>query len=80
MNQKLAFQETVALAERVGMPLLSGSSWGLEHLRQMLWQVESVGFSDDKLGRWLGWAQCALVSSNCGVTLDDMRKLNASLF
>jgi len=76
MNQLEAFRETVRLAEKYGMPALPGSELGLEHLRHMAITVETEDFSEAKLGRWLGWAQCALVSANMGVTLADMKKLN----
>jgi hypothetical protein len=33
------------------------------------------GFSDAKLGRWLGWAQCAVVASGVA-TLTDMKEIN----
>ncbi len=49
---------------------------GLEHLRSMLAKVNASKFSDAKLGRWLGWAQCAVVAANVGPTLDDMKALN----
>ncbi|WP_239591355.1 hypothetical protein [Mycolicibacterium tusciae] len=29
-----------------------------------------------KLGRWLGWAQCAVVAANVGLSLDDMKAIN----
>lgn len=74
MNQRAAFDETVALAERVGMPELAGSSLGLAHLRDM--QERIGGFSEGKLGRWLGWAQAALVAANVGVGLEDVKQIN----
>ncbi|MFV8227354.1 hypothetical protein [Mycolicibacterium fortuitum] len=58
------------------MPDLPGSDLGLEHLRQMAHTAESSSFDPAKLGRWLGWAQCAVVSANIGVTLADMKALN----
>lgn len=61
MNQIEALRETVQLAERQGMPRLPGSDLGLDQLREMLTTVESADFSDAKLGRWLGWAQCSVV-------------------
>lgn len=76
MNQKAAFEETVALAERVGMPELPGSSLGLEHLREMLARVSVGDFSDAKLGRWLGWAQAALVAADVGVDLEIVKRIN----
>lgn len=76
MNQLRALRETVELAERRGMPTLPGSDVGLGHLRSMLETVETSEFSEAKLGRWLGWAQCAVVAANVGVTLADMKALN----
>lgn len=77
MNQADAFRATIRIAEQSGMPELPGSDLGLHHLRSMLEVVNSKEFSEGKLGRWLGWAQCALVAANVGVTLDDMKALNA---
>jgi|GEM_PF-4943890 len=77
MNQADAFRETVRIAEQRGMPEMPGSDWGLHHLRSMLATVNRSKFPDEKLGRWLGWAQCALVAANVGVTLDDMKALNS---
>lgn len=78
MNQLQAFRDTIALAEQRGMPDLPGSDLGLDHLRRMAAVLEENSFSPAKLGRWLGWAQCALVAAGVGVTLDDMKTLNAS--
>ncbi|GAT01247.1 putative uncharacterized protein [Mycolicibacterium fortuitum subsp. acetamidolyticum] len=76
MNQLEALRETVRLAEEHGMPELPGSDVGLAHLRWMADTAEATSFSDAKLGRWLGWAQCAVVAANVGVTLADMKVLN----
>jgi hypothetical protein len=75
MNQLAAFRDTIALAEDRGMPEY-GESLGLAHLRSMYERAESGGFSEGKLGRWLGWAQCAVVAACIGVTLDDMKLIN----
>lgn len=77
MNQREAMRETVQIAEAAGMPEMPGSDLGLAHLRQMAATVATSNFSEAKLGRWLGWAQCALVAANVGVTLADMKELNA---
>lgn len=83
MNQLQALHDTVALAESRNMPEIPGNPLGLGHLRQMLRDIgaaeESMPFSAAKLGRWLGWAQCALVAANVGVSLDDLRELNSEL-
>jgi hypothetical protein len=69
MNQREALRETVRLAAEVGMPELPGSDVGLAHLRDMAATAEGGDFDEAKLGRWLGWTQCALVAANVGVTL-----------
>lgn len=76
MNQVRAFQDTVALAEDSEMPHLPGSDLGLDHLEAMLKTVHSESFSPSKLGRWLGWAQAALVAADVGVTLEDVKQIN----
>lgn len=76
MNQLAALRDTVTLAETRGMPDWPGTTLGLEHLRSMLARVESGEFSEAKLGRWLGWAQCAVVAAAIGITLDDMKAIN----
>lgn len=75
MNQLAAFDETIALAEQRGMPEYGGEL-GLAHLRSMYEQAATGGFSDAKLGRWLGWAQCAVVAAAIGLTLEDMKQIN----
>ncbi|QRY43163.1 hypothetical protein JVX93_21705 [Mycolicibacterium boenickei] len=75
MNQLAAFNDTISLAEQRGMPEHRGEL-GLAHLRSMYDQAVSSDFSDAKLGRWLGWAQCAVVASSIGVTLEDMKQIN----
>lgn len=77
MEQVEALRETVALAAKHGMPVMPGSELGLEHLRAMLGTVEEQSFDEDKLGRWLGWAQCAVVAAGVGISLNDMKALNA---
>ena len=76
IDQVAAFDETVKMAEHRNMAELPGSELGFAHLRAMLSEVTSAQFTDAKLGRWLGWAQCALVAADVGVTLDDMKALN----
>ncbi len=57
------------------------------HLRNMLRMMESgvnpqdtqSSFDDDKMGRWLGWAQAAVVAMGMA-TLDDMKRLNQNTY
>lgn len=77
MNQLAAFADTVALAERRGMSE-HGCELGLAHLRSMYERAASSDFSEAKLGRWLGWAQCAVVAAAIGLTLEDMKEINLS--
>lgn len=76
MNQKQALADTLELAEAHGMPELPGSELGLEHLRQMNATVQASDYSASKVGRWLGWAQCAVVAADIGLTLNDMKQIN----
>lgn len=78
MNMRGAFLKTVRVAQDHGMPESPDSPLGLGHLRSMCLQAQSTDFSDGKLGRWLGWAQCAVVAADIGVTLDDMKDINRS--
>lgn len=75
MNQRAAFLETVRLAIDLGMPEEPDTTLGLAHMRDMLTRIRA-DFSEAKLGRWLGWAQCALVAANVGVTLEDVKRIN----
>jgi hypothetical protein len=75
MNQLGAFNDTIAIAEQQGLPEHAGVV-GLAHLRSMYEQAASSNFSESKLGRWLGWAQCAVVAAAIGITLDDMKEIN----
>lgn len=75
MDQLEAFRDTIALAEERGMPE-HGGELGLAHLRWMYEQAEVGHFGIAKLGRWLGWAQCAVVAASIGLTLEDMREIN----
>ena len=75
MNQIGAFRETLILANERGMPLNPGSDTGLDHLQDMWRKIDIGGFSAGKLGRWLGWAQCAVVTSGVA-TLEEMKEIN----
>lgn len=80
INQISAFSETLEFARQRGMHQQIGTSdRGLDyaHLDQMYRKIISdpTKYSDAKLGRWLGWAQAAVVAAGCG-TLDDMKEIN----
>ena len=77
MNMLEAAKETVGLAETRGMddkesliPELS-----FEHLVSMMERMKSTAISPAKMGRWLGWMQCAVVAAGCG-TLEEMKAIN----
>lgn len=78
MNQLEAMRETVAVANVCGMDQIDGFAEGCDywHLADMLERAESEEFSESKLGRWLGWMQCAVVAAGIGLTLDDMKRIN----
>lgn len=45
-------------------------------LSRMLLPLDTIHeFSDAKMGRWLGWAQAAVVAQGLG-TLEDMKQIN----
>lgn len=80
MNMIKAFAETLELARENGMPAMIGkANRGLDyqHLTEMYNKIKAAPdvYSDAKLGRWLGWAQCAVVAAKCG-TLDQMKEIN----
>lgn len=75
MRQYEAFSATIRLAEDRRMPLGSkDDSLSLAHLKDMFSRI-TPGHSDSKTGRWLGWAQCAVVASGVA-TLEDMKEIN----
>lgn len=78
MNQRRAFEETIARARLQGMPEQSplGEAFGLAHLVGMQQRIAEGTFSESKLGRWLGWAQAAVVAANIGLGLEDMKQIN----
>ena len=75
MNMLRAFDETIRLADLLGLPPTRGKGLGLDHLRDMRARI-TADFSEGKLGRWLGWAQCAVVAAGIGATLEDMKYIN----
>ncbi|SLJ67445.1 Uncharacterised protein [Mycobacteroides abscessus subsp. abscessus] len=42
----------------------------------MQMRIRAQNMEGSKLGRWLGWAQCAVVAAGVGLTLDDMKTIN----
>lgn len=74
MDQRTAFKQTITLATERGMPELPDTSYGLTHLKDMWFRLDK-NFSDAKVGRWLGWAQCAVVASGVA-SLDEMKSIN----
>lgn len=79
MRQLDAFRETVKLLEGVpddSSPFLP-ESLRPGHIRDMLRRAETTKMSPAKLGRWLGWAQAAVVAMEWA-TLEEMKELNRS--
>lgn len=84
MNQLAAMKETLTRAQECGMADISGFAEGCDywHLQDMVERAEAamnapgLEFSEAKLGRWLGWMQCAVVAAGIGLTLEDMKELN----
>lgn len=74
MNQRAAFDALVSLAQHRNMPEMPGSKLGLAHIRDMRDRI-TPEFSEAKLGRWLGWAQCAVVASGTA-SLHEMKQMN----
>ncbi len=83
MNMIAAFEDTLRLACANGMDNMSSDNSELDypHLQDMFMQMRDDAnpqggqFSEGKQGRWLGWAQAAVVASNCG-TLEEMKEIN----
>lgn len=78
MDMRKAFDATLALARERGMDQQASRVPELSyaHLADMRARLED-GFSGAKLGRWLGWAQAAVVAAGCG-TLEEMKQINMS--
>jgi len=76
-----AFQSTIELAQAAGMEKMDtiavDGSLSFAHLMEMRDRIaqNTPPFSEAKLGRWLGWAQAAVVAAGCG-TLQDMKNIN----
>lgn len=80
MNQLAAMRETLTRAQERGMDDIQGFADGCDywHLQGMVERARAGEFSDAKLGRWLGWMQCAVVAAGIGLTLEDMKRINLS--
>lgn len=85
MNQIQAMRDTVALMnERIEARDTVPDSLAPQHLWDMLETMETGvnpqdterEFSDAKMGRWLGWAQAAVVAQGIA-TLDEMKAINS---
>lgn len=81
MNQLQAARDTIELARFYEMHTFPhhedlDDSIQFPHLEDMLRRMETMtDKSDAKLGRWLGWMQCAIVMMT-PATLEDMKKIN----
>jgi hypothetical protein len=81
MNQIEAFRETLARCEdRWPVPMFGETS--IEHMRDMLRRMETNsdatapnGFSEAKLGRWLGYLQGVAVGLDA-MTLEECKNIN----
>lgn len=77
MNQKEAFRATLELAWERGMHFKEEELKPDLTYRHLVGMFERVtpAFSESKLGRWLGWAQAAVVASGVA-TLEEMKHIN----
>ena len=77
MDQVAAFDDTIELARERGMADVAAADWSLafDHLTDMQENVRSGNLSPSKCGRWLGWAQAAVVAAGLA-TLQEMGEIN----
>lgn len=82
MNQIEAMRDTLALAELRGMDNITSDYPDVDypHLKDMFIRAQAghedgQPFSESKLGRWLGWMQCAIYSGG-HATLDELKAIN----
>lgn len=84
MNQREALRETLALALERDYDAISFEIEGVDypHLVSMMKRVDAdfdttaqSGFSEAKLGRWLGYAQGVLVATDT-LTLEECKQIN----
>jgi hypothetical protein len=81
MNQREAFQDTLQICEnRWPSPMFGETS--IEHMRDMLRRIDAntdpttpEGFSEAKLGRWLGYLQGVAVALGA-MTLEECKDIN----
>lgn len=81
MDMRGAFEDTLTLARNRGFEgvVLSGfeiDGTTFAHLLDMSRRI-APEFSEGKLGRWLGWAQCVVVM-NGFASLDEMKQINSA--
>lgn len=78
MDQLAAMRWTLSRAHEHGMHDVEGLAEGCDywHLQDMVERAQAGEFSEAKLGRWLGWMQCAVVAAGIGLTLEDMKEIN----
>jgi len=76
MDMRKAFDATIELARERDMQWVSTTlpELGFAHIVDMRERMPD-DFSEAKLGRWLGWAQAAVVAAGCG-TLEEMKQIN----
>lgn len=83
MDMRGAFAATIELANKEGMDEADfiDESLTFAHIVEMNTKIHektkyrTYMISDDKLGRWLGWAQAAVVASGCA-SLEEMKEIN----
>jgi len=80
VNMREAFRDTLSLAWQRGMHFKDEElqpELTYQHLVVMHdeFALHPERFSDAKLGRWLGWAQAAVVAAGCA-TLEEMKQIN----
>tara|TARA_Y100000310_G_C20704325_1_gene833596 strand:- start:16849 stop:17097 length:249 start_codon:yes stop_codon:yes gene_type:complete len=72
-----AMRETVKVANERGYADVEyeTASVDMNHLEDMLFQMETGVFSEGKINRWLGYAQGVLVANEI-LTLEDAMEIN----
>lgn len=83
MNQLEAFRETLRTSNKrlnewtldVSRILKLPKDLQMEHLLEMATKVEQGGFSEAKMGRWLGWAQASCCAMGL-LTLEECKEIN----